>query len=134
MWRSSDQNADLRDSLCLGPVATHWDLVLGDTGLWLLHMKPQIQRDISALERQLFLEQYAAELEQNIPLQRRSVVELASHSSDKSVGPLEESSKNLLLLAVAVGGLAIGNSEQCFVAQPTVKYFQQTVAYLQERN
>lgn len=67
------------------------------------------------LGQQVLLQQCAAELEQNILLQRQSVAELASHSSDKSVGLLKESSKNLLLLAVAVGDLVTGNSGECFV-------------------
>lgn len=75
------------------------------------------------LGQQVLQQQYAAELEQNILLQRWSVVEMASHSSDQSVGLLKESSKNLLLLAVAVGDLVIGNSGQRFVAQLMVKYF-----------
>lgn len=93
-----------------------------DTGLWWLYLRPQIQQHSFVLGQQVLLQQYAAELEQNILMQGQSVVDLASHSSDKSVGLLKESSKKSLL-AVAVGDLVTGNSGQRFVAQLMVKYF-----------
>lgn len=67
--------------------------------------------------------QSAAELEQNIPMQSDSVVELGLHSSDKSAGLSKEKSKSLLLLPVA--GLVLGSSVQHFVAQLMLKYFLQ---------
>lgn len=91
------------------------------TGLGFLYLELQIQQDSFVMGQQV-LQQYAAELEQNILMQRQSV-ELALHSSDKSVGFLKESSKNLLLLAVAGCDLVTGSSGQCFVAQLMVTYF-----------
>lgn len=116
MWRSSDQNADLRGRLCLEPVAAHWELVQDDTGLGLLNLELQSQQDSFVMGQQ-GLQQYAAEQEQNILMQRHSVVELTSHSSDKSVGLLKKSLKNSLLLAVAVCDLVTGSFGKCFVAQ-----------------
>lgn len=105
VWRSSDQNADLTGRLCLEPVAAHWELVQDDTGLGLLNLE---QQDSFVMGQQ-GLQQYAAEREQNILMQRHSVVELASHSSDKSVGLLKKSLKNSLLFAVAVCDLVTGS-------------------------
>lgn len=132
VWRSSDQNADLRGRLCLEPVAAHWELVQDDTGLGLLNLELQSQQDSFVMGQQ-GLQQYAAEREQNILMQRHSVVELTSHSSDKSVGLLKKSLKNSLLLAVAVCDLVTGS----FVAQLMVSYFLyfvEFVAYLLEHN
>lgn len=70
----------------------------------------------------MLLKQYDAELEDNILMWRLSV-ELASHSSDKPVGLLKKRSKNLLLLAVAVGDLVTGNCGQYFAGQLMVNYY-----------